>query len=268
MPKALVKADSNATTVAASRVHPSGHREVPAVRRACAVMWLLARHPDGITLSSVARELDILPSTCLHILRELGVGRLVAYDAIAKVYRLGSGVLSLSSRLTQQNPFVQVAQPHLNRLSREFEVAASAQELDGDSDMLVVAAAAVQSGRPSPGGRTPLLIGASGRVMAAYGALGETELRRRFARLGWQDPPELEQWLRDVRDVPVAGHAVDDGNFRKGITAIAAPVFHADGSVTRTISVTAVSAQLASRQRKQLAEAAKVAAAQITNALR
>ena len=73
----------------------AARREVPAVRRACGALWLLARHPQGLTLSRVARELEIIPSSCLHILRELGVGRLVTYDANTKLYRLGSGILSL-----------------------------------------------------------------------------------------------------------------------------------------------------------------------------
>lgn len=244
-------------------------REVPAVRRACAALWLLARHPEGLPLSRVARELDVIPSTCLHILRELAAARLVAHDAHAKLYRLGTGVLSLGRELTKQNPFVQVAQPHLGRLSREFEVGASAQERDGDDDMLVVAAASVLPGdMVSPGGRTPLLTSASGRLMAAHNDFSEAELRRRFARLRWQDPPDVETWLEEVRAARRAHHATDEGLFRKGITAIAAPVFNADGTVQRTISITVVTAQLDAARRKRLTQAVQHAAAEITRALR
>lgn len=241
----------------------SRHREVPAVRRACAALWLLAKHPEGLPLSRVARELEIIPSTCLHILRELGVGRLVTHDPNTKLYRLGSGVLSLGREMTQQNPFVQAAQPHMNRLSREYEVGASGQERDGD-EMVVVVAASLQV---SPGGRTPLLIGATGRLMASLGDFDEAELRRRFAKLRWQDAPSIKEWLEEVRAAQTAGYAVDEGQFRKGITAIAAPVFEADGSVHRTISVTAISAQLDAAKRKKLVVAVKSAAADITRAL-
>jgi DNA-binding IclR family transcriptional regulator len=246
----------------------SRHREVPAVRRACAALWLLARHPEGLPLSRVARELDIIPSSCLHILRELGVGRLVAYDPNGKLYRLSGGVLSLGRELTQQNPFVHAAQPLLNRLSREFVVGASAQERDGEDDLLVVAAASVLPGdMVSPGGRTPLFTSASGRVMAAHSGLDEAELRRRFARLRWQEPLAFEEWLKEVARTRRAGHAIDDGRFRKGITAIAAPVFNTDGRVARAISVTAVSAQLDARAGKQLAQAVMDAAAKVSKTL-
>jgi DNA-binding IclR family transcriptional regulator len=244
-------------------------REVPAVRRATAMLWHLARHPDGLSLSRVARDLDVLPSTCLHILRELVAARLLAFDANTKLYRLGSGILTLARQITQQNPFVQLAQPLLNRLSRDFHVGASAQERDGEDDMVVVAAASVLPGdMVSPGGRTALFTSASGRLMAAYGDYSEAELRKRFARVRWQDPPDLESWLKEVRAVRRAGHAVDEGRFRKGITAIAAPVFNADGSLARAISITTITAQLDPRGRKQLVKAVQDSAAELTQALR
>ncbi len=247
---------------------PARLREVPAVRRACAVLWLLGRHPDGLPLSQVARELDILPSTCLHILRELGTARLVAHDANAKLYRLGSGVLLLGRQFSQQSPFIQLAQPLLTQLSRDYGVGASAQERDGDDGMLVVAAASVLPGdMVSPGGRTHLFTGASGRLMAAHSALSEAQLRQRFDRLRWQDPPPYERWRKEVRAAASAGLAIDAGCFRKGITAIAAPIVNADGSVDHTISVTTISAQLDVARRKQLVAAVQAAAAQITQAL-
>jgi DNA-binding IclR family transcriptional regulator len=244
-------------------------REVPAVRRATAMLWLLARHPEGLSLSRIARELEIIPSTCLHILRELASSRLVAYDANAKLYRLGNGVLSLARELTKQNPFVQAAQPLLTRLSREFEVGASAQERDGDDDMLVVAAASVLPGdMVSAGGRTPLFTSASGRLLAAHNNFSEAELRHRFARARWQDAPSFATWLEEVRALRGRRHAIDEGQFRKGITAIAGPVFDADGKVERTISVTVVSAQLDAPLRSRLTQAVEHAANEISQALR
>ena len=241
---------------------------VPAVRRACAVLWLLSRHQEGRTLSRIARDAEILPSTCLHILRELAAARLVAYDPNAKLYRLGNGVLTLGRQLTQQNPFAQLAQPHLQRLSREFDVGASAQERDGDDGLLVVAAAsAVPGDMVTPGGRTPLFTSASGRLLAAFGDYTEADLHRRFNRARWQQAPDYEVWLKDVRKARASGLATDEGCFRKGITAIAAAVPDAQGEVLRTISITCVTAQLDAARRKRIAAAVEQAARQISESL-
>jgi len=251
------------------KAEPAARREVPAVRRACAVLWLLARHPEGVSLASAARELEIIPSTCLHILRELAAARFVSYDPRAKLYRLGGGVLSLSLELTQQNPFVRAAQPLLNRLSREFGVGASGQERTTEDDLLVVIAASVLPGDlVSPGALRPLFTSASGRLMAAFGNFTEAELRRGFARVEWQVAPTWAQWLEEVRSARELGYATDEAHFRKGLTAIAAPVPNAVGRVDRAISATAISAQLDPGKRKKLVAEVKRCAAEISAALR
>lgn len=234
---------------------------VPAVRRASAMLWHLARNPEGLTLSRIARELEIIPSTSLHILRELVAARLAIYDKNSKLYRLGTGVLQLARELTSQNLFAQSVQTHLNRLAREFEVSAQAQERDGKDDIVVVATAIVMSGDiVSVGGRAPVLTSATGRIIAAYSGWSDSELRKRFDRVRWQNPPDFTTWLDEVRATRGRRYAVDEGCFRKGITAIAGAVFSRDGSVERTISVTAVSAQLDAKRQAVMIEAIERAA--------
>ncbi len=257
------------TAVKGKREEPAVRREVPAVRRACSVLWLLARHAEGLPLARIARELEIIPSTCLQILRELAAARFVSHDPGSKRYRLGGGVLSLGLELTQQNPFVQAAQPHLNRLSREFGVGASGQERDAEDDLLVVLASSVIPGDlVSAGARRPLFTSASGRLMAAFGNFTETELRRGFSRVEWQTPPTWTQWLGEVAAARQQGYATDEAHFRKGLTAIAAPVANSVGRVDRAISVTAISAQLDPARRKKLVAELKRCAAEISQALR
>jgi len=165
-------------------------------------------------------------SSCLHILRELTAANFVAYAADKKLYVLGSGILSLARQLTQRNPFVQLSQPVLNRLSREFDVGASAQERGSDRYLLVVATASVLPGDfVTPGAQTALALftSASGRLIAGCNGFSDAELRHHFSRARWQDPPGFDEWLEQVRAVRRRGYALDEGQFRKGITAIAAP---------------------------------------------
>lgn len=242
---------------------------VPAVRRASAILWHLARHPEGMVLSHIARDLDIVPSTCLHILRELISARLVTSEANGKLYRLGSGILSLAWDLTRHNVFVQAALPYLNRLAREQDVSASAQERDGDDDMLVVATsvAAATEGAVRVGSRVPCLASAMGRLVAAYSGWSDTELHLRFKRIRWQNPPKFSDWLSQVNDTRDRRYAIDEGNFRKGVTAFAAGIFTGKESLDRTISIAVVSAQLDVSRRDKLIDSVQVAAADISAAL-
>lgn len=241
----------------------------PAVQRACAALRLLSRHPEGLILSHVARQLGVLPSSCLHIMRELAAANLVAYHEDTKLYMLGSGILFMARQITQRNPLVQIAQPHLNRLSREFEIGASAQERDGERHLLLVAAASMLPGdMVAQGARIALFTGASGRLMAAFNPFTDAELAQRFAAARWQAPPDFDSWLKQVRSARRLGYAVDEGQYRKGITAIAAPILKDDGTVDRAISITAISAQLDDARRRVLVKAVRAAASDISAKMR
>lgn len=241
-------------------------REVPAVRRAVAVLFHLGRSQQAATLSQIARELGIVPSSCLHILRELTVSGLVVADGAAKTYALGPAVLSLAKYYQSSNRFVDLVRPHLLTLARRFEVDASAHEVDAMGHVSIVATADpdrdVQVRLPL-GRRFPLLSGASGRLIAAFNGLAPAQLEQEFARVRWQNPPTLARWRREVQAARTSGIGVDEGCYRRGLTAIAAPVQVQPGPVTRIIGALCITGQLTPASRRQLTEALQGAAAAV-----
>jgi len=242
-------------------------REVPAVRRAMAILHHLARHAEGLGVSRIARDLEIIPSTCLHILRELVAARLVAFEPNGKLYRLGLGVLGLAREVSRQHPFIQVAQPRLQRFARDFHVSAAATQRDGEDMVVVAVATAAEGDAVAVGNRVPCLASASGRLIAAFSGWTGAQLQTRFERVRWQRAPDFRKWLREVRQAGERGHALDEGQFRLGITAIAAPVFGPDGTVSHTLTINVVSAQLDARRRATFIDAVVRTSAEIAAAL-
>src|SRR3546814_19927058 len=60
-----------------------------------------------------------------------------------------------------------------------------------------------------------------GRCIAARQHLGREDLRRNIEELRWQSPPALDDYARSVADAG-RGWAIDEGNYIKGVTTIAA----------------------------------------------
>ena len=242
-------------------------RAVPAVRRATAILRHLARHAHGLTVTCIANELDIIPSTCLHILRELVAARLVAFEKSGKTYRLGLGLLVLANGLGRQDVFIQAAQPRLATFAHDHGVSVSAQQRDGD-DVVIVAAVTAGEGLEAPlGKRLPLLSAAGGRLFAGSCEWTATQMRAQFNRVRWQKAPSYDAWLNEVGLAKSRGHAVDDGNFRLGITSIAAGVLSRDGSVARAISINVVSAQINVKRIAAYVRALQATSADIASAL-
>ncbi len=144
-------------------------KSVPAVRRATAILSLLAEQAVPMSLSQIARAVEILPSTCLHILRELSSSRLIAFDPGQKAYRLGSGLVELARTVMRQDSFAEFARPHLKEIAETYDVTATATALVDADHMACVALAhpsVSMSLNVTLGGRVPSLSGAAGRCQA------------------------------------------------------------------------------------------------------
>ena len=113
-------------------------KPVVAVRRAARILRYLSRTGTPVGVNRIARDLEIIPSTCLHILRTLTQESLVAFNSATKQYLLGHAVLGLARDSLASSTFVQEARPLLNDLAERHGVTVTAAELDANDHMVVV----------------------------------------------------------------------------------------------------------------------------------
>lgn len=222
-------------------------RQVPAVTRAIGILRLLGRHAEPMSLKDIAQQLDMVTSTCLHILRVLVEERLVKLDTATKRYKLGVGMLALAKSVIDSSPFPALAQPALDRLSAKWNVTAIGVEVTGLDHMVVLALS--RSNTPfrlhvDVGSRFPALISATGRLVAAYTDVPEKEVERRFQALRWDNPPDLEAWRKEVQAVRRKGYSIDRGDYISGIVLVAAPVFDGLGRMTHSLVAAGFGEQL------------------------
>lgn len=233
-------------------------RNVPAVTRALAIMRFLASSTDSMGVNPIARNLGLVPSTCLHILRVLQDEGIVDFDSNTKKYSIGIGILPLARAALQRNTFSTLVQPRLSDLSNEFGVTSIATQLSEPGQMVVVALS--QSSLPfrlqvDLGSRFPLLISATGRLIAAHNRQDDPSLRSDFDRLKWDHPPSFEDWLDEVAQTRNQGFAVDSGAYISGVTVVAVPVFGENGQMIRSLVAIGITESLKSKDVPKLAKA-------------
>ncbi|WP_210261049.1 IclR family transcriptional regulator [Enterovirga aerilata] len=230
---------------------PTRERAVPAVTRAAAILRILARSESPLGVQAIARELKLVPSTCLHILRALVAEELVAFDPDTKRYRLDVGILSLARHLLKKGGFADYIQDRLQDLSQRLGVTAVGLEVRGLDHVVVVSISRAREPfhiHVDVGSRFPSLISASGRCIAAFGGYDEAELRERFSRLRWDRPPSFEQWRQEVEDARANGFGVDIDQYILGVTVISAPIF-LGGRLSHALVVVGLTERLRSNVR-------------------
>lgn len=224
----------------AAPAKPARVRPVPALSRGIAILRLLGRSEDRLGVHAIARELGLVPSTCLHILRVLTEEQLLAFDPVSKKYQVAAGLAVLARSALRSHTFAAVVQPELEQLAARYGATAIGVEASGLEHMVVVALARADSPlrvHVDIGSRFPALISATGRCIAAFGNHSWTDIRTRFACLRWDEPPAFADWRSEVAAAKRAGYAVDDGQYIRGVSIIAAPVRMADGAINALVMV-------------------------------
>ena len=242
-------------------------RAVPAVTRGVAILRLLARSREPLGVNAIAREIGIVPSTCLHILRALVAEGLVAIERGSKRYRLDAGVLTLARSALRQDGFSRQTQPELDALASNFPVTAIGVRVIALKHMIVVALSRAEASfRPHVdiGSRFPALISATGRCLAAFGHYSDAEIERAFRALRWDAAPNYKAWRTEVAETRRTGIGIDRGNYIRGVTIAAAPVFGIEGRMTHGLVAVAMSAQLGAGDAAAIGAELKSAAARVS----
>ncbi|MFX4087923.1 IclR family transcriptional regulator [Sphingobium yanoikuyae] len=244
--------------------------KAPAIARAAAILRLLGKSDRPLGVQAIAKELGLVPSTCLYVLRALVEEELVAFDPDTKRYALQAGVLTLARNWLRRDAFNDLAQPVLDRLAQRFGLTMLGVQAVGLDHMIVVAMAQSGSGfqlSAQVGSRFPALISATGRCIAAFGDYGEKELKARFDTLRWDDPPPFADWMEQLRQTRAQGFAVDEGQYIAGITVVSAPVWKGAGRPVHALVAIGIGAALQREGLGALQQALVEAAAALSEQL-
>lgn len=221
--------------------------KAPAISRAAAILRLLGKSDTPLGLQTIARSLNLVPSTCLYVLRALVDEEFVHFDPDTKRYSLEAGVLTLARHWLRRNQFTDLSQPVLNSISQEFDVTVLGVNIVGLEHIIIVAIS--QAGNnfqisAQVGSRFPALISATGRCIVAFGDYPEDELQEKFNSLRWDEPPTFDEWKAQIENARSDGFAIDDGNYIAGVTVVAAPVWKSRDKLSHALVAIGISSTL------------------------
>lgn len=161
-------------------------RRSPPTERVIRLLDLLARQPDeGLSLSELARRLDISKATGLGIAGALTRAGYLVRSEDTKTYTLGPALVGLGRAASEAFTSLAFARPELRRLSRDVGLATSVSTLVGDKIVLL--------DRTGPHGELDRMLQAGQR----YPYTPPSGL----ALAAWLDDDGIEQWLADYPEV-------------------------------------------------------------------
>lgn len=219
---------------------------------------------------TISRSLGLNASTCFNILRTLVLEDVVEFDPVGKTYSVGMGLTTLVGNLLTEGQRVAAATPQMRDIAARFNITMTLWKRLGSDKIVLVKSV------PSPanvriemaeGQRLPILMAATGRVMAPHLGWSRKELKAAFKALRWQTPLSFEDYWEQVEAAERRGWASDQGYFTKGVQTIAAPVFDRAGEVAFTVVGVMLLGQYEDSALEAIGAALRDASERLTSAL-
>jgi DNA-binding IclR family transcriptional regulator len=209
----------------------------PILKKGIEILRLIARANQPLGVSQIARELSIVKSTALGILKALEEEGLVVQDGGTKKYLPGRGLYEFSREALKSMELPRVAKPFLDRLAELLGETAILAVRDQDNTIRVLEVSDPKKELKITvpvGTRFPLYTGA---LMKAFFSHMTNEEIIRFVK---ENPlpkytehgvTRIEDLLEQVEKTRQLGYATDLEESRKGVRALAVLVYR--GSVAR-----------------------------------
>ncbi|MES9542612.1 IclR family transcriptional regulator C-terminal domain-containing protein [Actinomadura sp. NPDC000600] len=216
--------------------------QVPAARRALAVLRLLAGAPGPLPASAIARSLDLPRSSAYHLLTAMAEDGFVTYIPEERRWGLGVAAFEIGSAYLRHEPLERLARPLLRRLVDRVGEIAQLGVLHGAETLYLLKEQPPRHATlvTDVGVRMPAQLTASGRSILAY--LPPAQVRAlfpgRFVDRTGRGPSSLRDLRRILAEDARRGWAVEDGHITEGFASIAACAFDHTGHPTAAITVT------------------------------
>ena len=208
----------------ASRKQRNG---IQVISRAAAILGVLERNPEGLSLSEIATAVGLPRSTVQRIVDALDRENLVLASSIPKGVRLGPAILRLAS--STRFEIRDIARPKMETLSRDTGETVDLAVFDQDKVAFLdqVLGRHRLSAVSSVGGSFPLHCSANGKaVLAALDLPTLTRLRKRV-KLTKQTRNTIASWAaleRELEQIRASGVAYDREENTLGICAVSMTV--------------------------------------------
>ncbi|GIP41081.1 IclR family transcriptional regulator [Paenibacillus sp. J31TS4] len=209
---------------------------VRAVERALDILLCFTDSSD-LSLTEIATRVGLHKSTVHRLLASLeGKGFLVR-NAGTDRYRLGLRVWELAAGMSQTDDPAILLLPEMERLRDVLGETVSLYVRDGLERIRIQAVQSLQAiRRVAPvGARLPLYVGASSKVLVAFGDPAVTQ--ELLASPDWPEGWDRAQLLQQLRETQLLGYATSVEEREAGAAAIAAPVFNRAGKLVAAVAV-------------------------------
>ena len=223
--------------------------QVQSLVRALSILNRLAAGHEGATLTEVAQQVGLSPSTAHRLLTTLEQERYVHFDAERRLWSVGVQAFVAGSGFLRTRSLVGAARPHMRALMEEGEETVNLAVEDQAEAVYLSQVECRQMMRAfaRPGGRVPLHCSSVGKALLSAmpdGEVAKVLHRHGLARVTVKTITTTPALRTDLAAARARGYAIDDEEHAVGLRCIAAVIFNEVADPVAAVSLSGPMARI------------------------
>lgn len=192
-----------------------------------------------LTISNISKLTGYTKSTTQRIVNSLKELKYVIQDPITLEYQASLKLNELGNRVIEKYAIIDVATPHLKKLSNDMNETVSLGLLK-DGHVIYVYDVISKSPLRSNfdiGTMLPIHCSAKGKCIAAYNDSINIHILK-FDKYTENTIINKENFITELKKVKNQGYAIDNEEFVNGLVCVAVPILNNDGKAIAAIAIT------------------------------
>jgi len=198
---------------------------------------------NGLPFAGIVAATSVPKASAHRLLQELVDMSALTLDGPTRHYRGGLLLARIGASVTANYDLRDAARPALQSLHDDFGYIATLGILDNDSGVYIDKIESSNFGlrlHSEVGKSFPLHCTAMGKVLLSYSdaATVRRVTKRKLEAFTPQTITDAKKLRRELKQIEVAGYAVDNEEITRGFVCVAAPIFDLDRKVAGAMSCT------------------------------
>jgi DNA-binding IclR family transcriptional regulator len=242
------------------------------VRKALAIINLLADREDCLSLTEISTALGLTMSTTHHIITSLKLDRFVDQNAETKKYGIGLRLFEIGLSNNYYHRLAELAGPILEKMSEETgESSNLAVLIEGQITYIAQRQSShMMKTFVQLGSRSPVHCTGVGKVLISQYA--REDLERIIRKQGLEKYTArtittIKELFTELEQVQEQGYAVDREEREEGVICIAAPVYNSSQRIVASISISGPAGRINAMNFTKIIDLLKGHAREISNSI-
>ena len=223
--------------------------QVQSLVRALSLLNRLAAADDGVSLTEVAQQVGLSPSTAHRLLTTLEQERYVRFDAERRLWSVGVQAFASGNAFLKTRNLVATARPHMRALMEESEETVNLAVEDQFEAIYLTQVECRQMMRAfaRPGARVPLHCSSVGKALLSAmpdGDLARVLHRQGLPRVTVKTISTTIALREDLARARERGYAIDDEEHAVGLRCVAAVIFNENADPVAAVSLSGPMARI------------------------